>query len=141
MAISLEEIDAMLAIELNDSLLPVASDTSAMAIPPRLADSILSHHLVDHHIEQLFDRPPNIRLSRLRVDLECVVIVPSSPVNTLLGNERTHNHLVRLKRQPELVRILGNWFLFVLSHRSVFKRSVVKFLPVPNFTRSPKLRL
>ena len=63
---ALEEVDAMLGVELDDRLLPIFRIATAKPRAARLAFAILrvdAHHL---DVEQLFDRAADVVLGGLR---------------------------------------------------------------------------
>ena len=62
-----------------------------------LAFAGLRVHCQHFDIEQLGDRPADVRLRGQVVDLEGVGVVARRAVHTLFGHQRAHNDLVRLE--------------------------------------------
>jgi len=97
----------------NDRLLPILRFSNSETIATRLALASLSANLFHFHIKQSFDRFFDVVLVRFTMNLESILVVPNRPMNTLLGDQRSQQYLMRFELAATRLRCWGLYF----SHR------------------------
>src|SRR3954453_18023739 len=92
---ALEDRDGVALAHLHDRLLPGARAAAGVAAALRLRGNLGRAHLEHGHAEQLLDRLLDLRLVRVRVDAEGVLVDRRQHVG-LLGDDGTDDHLGRV---------------------------------------------
>jgi len=93
----LEEIDTMIFVKLHDRLLPIGSLPIAESIPTSLSFASLRSHFGNLDVEQFLDGSLHIVLGCVTMNLERILIVSRRTMDTLFGDERTQQNLMRLE--------------------------------------------
>src|SRR5439155_2842585 len=106
----LEDLDAVALAELHDRLLPARLLAAVCAAPLRLR---LHHRDVDAlhlDVEQLLDGLADLRLVRVRMDVEAVLPLVDGAVG-FLGHDRREEYLIRMEtheRSPRVPIVLAS---------------------------------
>src|SRR6185369_6751094 len=93
---SLEEVDTTSLGERDVGLLPVRPASHVTAHAPDLPELAAGAHLLDFHLEERLDGPPDLDLVRLRVNAEDHLATELVDEGTLLRDDRTANDVRRL---------------------------------------------
>src|SRR5215218_9271858 len=92
----LEDLDALAFAQLHDRLLPAGLLASVHAAPFWLGLDLEDVHALDVHVEQLLDRLPDLRLVRLVVHAERVLVALDQAV-ALLRHDRSDEDVTGLE--------------------------------------------
>src|SRR3954447_12651425 len=90
-----EELDRVVLVQLDDRLLPLARAPCGEAAPLRLGADVDGAHVLHAHAEDLLDGLADLRLVRLRVDAERVLVRGQQRVG-LLADDRLDQDLARV---------------------------------------------
>ena len=96
-SVSLEEVNLMFWIQVNDRSPPIGRPPQPITGTATFALAGLRAHLIDLDIKQLFNSCLDLRLRRHPVNLKGVFIVPRGTVNTFFSHKRTQQDLMRLE--------------------------------------------
>src|SRR5207249_7839668 len=99
---SLEDLDRLALAELDHGLLPARPAALGLPAPLRLRGHRRDVDREHVHLEQLLDGLADLRLVRVLVDLEDVLVVLDQAV-ALLGDDRCEQDLVRMEAQDALL--------------------------------------
>src|ERR671919_550680 len=87
----LEDLDAVAGAQLDDRLLPARLAPAVEPAALRLRAHLHDVDALDRDVEELLDRLANLRLVRLRVDAERVLVVLDQAVALLRDDRRDEN--------------------------------------------------
>src|ERR1041385_8961249 len=93
---SFEDLDRLALADLDDRLLPAGLATRSLSAALRLRLNLDDVHGLDVDAEQLLDGLPHLRLVRVRVHAERVLLALDQLV-ALLGYDRSEQNLVDLE--------------------------------------------
>src|SRR4029450_3297367 len=96
-----EDLDRVAGAQLHDGLLPARPRASVQAAPLRLRLHLEDVHALDLHVEQLLDGLADLRLVRVRMVSERVLVVVDLRVR-FLGHDRREQNLVRMQAHDAL---------------------------------------
>jgi len=89
----------MFLMQLHNRLFPIGGAPVTETVPPNLALPPLGADLGNLDVEQFFDRPLDVVLGRLAMDLEGVLVVSRGAMHTFFGDQRPQQNLMRFELQ------------------------------------------
>src|SRR6188474_845957 len=93
---SFEDLDLVALTQLHDGLFPARLRALAVAAPLGLRLHLDDVHALDLDVEELLDGLADLRLVRLRMDAERILVVLDQAV-ALLGDHRSDEDLARVE--------------------------------------------
>src|SRR6059058_3085947 len=102
MLVSLEDLDRLAGLDLDDRLLPAGLAALDEAAALRLRAHLDHVHALDVDVEQLLDGLSDLRLVCVRVDTERVAVVALDLLVALLGDHWCQQNHIRMQRHLNL---------------------------------------
>src|SRR5436190_7092275 len=94
---SLEDLDRLAGLDLDDCLLPAGLAALDEAAALRLRADLNHVYALDVDVEQLLDGLPDLRLVRVGMDAKRVAVVVLDLLVALLGYDGRQEHLIRMQ--------------------------------------------